>query len=172
MLKNKVNVLIDGVSTMALVDTGATVSVMSVVFKNLLGRKVMFHWDHSTSFRGVSGDSLYPVGVCNVDVSLGGQTFNTEFTVLPRSTHDVILGIDFLKLCGANVDCRTGELSICGSVLCPLYPRCAFLLFVRLLLVLRSMLQWNRSIETVLRKMCWFRIVWFQLPMDAQGYGR
>lgn len=116
MLKNKVNVLIDGVSTMALVDTGATVSVMSVVFKNLLGRKVMFHWDHSTSFRGVSGDSLYPVGVCNVDVSLGGQTFNTEFTVLPRSTHDVILGIDFLKLCGANVDCRTGELSICGSV--------------------------------------------------------
>lgn len=117
MLKNRVHVCIDGVSTMALVDTGATVSVMSVLFKSLLGRKVMFCWDQSTSFRGVGGDSLYPVGVCNVDVSLGGRVFNTEFIVLPRSTHDVILGIDFLQLCGANVDCRTGELSVGESAL-------------------------------------------------------
>lgn len=116
MLKNKVNVLIDGVTTMALVDTGASVSIMSVLFKGLLGRKVMFRWDRGTSFRGVSGDSLYPVGVCNVDVSLGGRVFNTELIVLPRSTHDVILGIDFLQLCGANVDCQTGELIVNGNV--------------------------------------------------------
>lgn len=116
MLKNKVHVFIDGVSTMALVDTGATISVMSVLFKSLLGRKVMFRWDQNSSFRGVSGDSLYPVGVCNVNVSLGGKVFNAEFTVLPRSTHDVIQGIDFLQLCGANVDCRTGELSVSASV--------------------------------------------------------
>lgn len=108
---------IDGVSTMALVDTGATVSLMSVLFKSLLGRKVMFRWDQSTSFRGVGGDSLYPVGVCNVDVSLGGRIFNTEFIVLARPPHNVILGIDFLQLCGANLDCRKGELSVGESAL-------------------------------------------------------
>lgn len=42
MLKNRVHVCIDGVSTMALVDTGATVYVMSLLFKSLLGRKLMF----------------------------------------------------------------------------------------------------------------------------------
>lgn len=95
MFKNKVFVLIDGVSSMALVDTGATVSVMSLAFKSLLGRKVMFRWDRADTFRGVSGELLYPVGVCNVDVTLGGQIFNAEFAVLPHSTHDVILGLDF-----------------------------------------------------------------------------
>lgn len=115
MLKNKVHVLVDGVPTMALVDTGATISVMSVNFKNLLGLKVMFCISRGATFRGVSGDALSPVGVCTVDVSLCGKVFPTEFAVIARSTHDVILGIDFLRECGATVDCRSGHLSVHGS---------------------------------------------------------
>lgn len=42
MFKNKVYVLIDGVPTIALVDTGAIGSVMSLVFTCLLEQKVMF----------------------------------------------------------------------------------------------------------------------------------
>uniref|UniRef100_L7LVQ9 RNA-directed DNA polymerase n=1 Tax=Rhipicephalus pulchellus TaxID=72859 RepID=L7LVQ9_RHIPC len=116
MLKNKVSVWIDSVLTMALVDTGATISVMSFAFKRLLGRKVLFCWDRTDTFRGVSGELLHPVGVCSVEVSLGGHVFNAEFAVLPHATHDVILGLDFLKLCGANVDCRTGEITVDSSI--------------------------------------------------------
>lgn len=54
--------------------------------------------------------------MCNVDISLGGQIFNTEFTVLPPSTQDIILGIDFLQLCGTNVACRT-ENSVSSALL-------------------------------------------------------
>lgn len=59
MLKNKVEIVVDNVRTMALVDTGATVSVMSVDFKNRLGRKVMFTWDKVVTFRGVGGEWLH-----------------------------------------------------------------------------------------------------------------
>lgn len=82
MLKNRVHVLVDTVPTMALVDTGATISVMSVNFKNLLGPKVMFCLSPGVTFRGVSGDALCPVGFCTVDVSLCGKVFCTEFAVI------------------------------------------------------------------------------------------
>lgn len=117
MLKNKVGIVVDGVRTTALVDTGATVSVMSADFKNRLGRKVMFSWDKVATFRGVGGESLRPLGVCSVNLCFGGQYFTAEFTVLPRATHDVILGIDFLKQCGAKVDCKNGEIFIDGAAL-------------------------------------------------------
>lgn len=117
MLKNKVHVLVDDIPTMALVDTGATISVMSLNFKALLGQKVMFSWNNISTFRSVSGDTLCPIGVCTADVCLCGKVFTTEFAVIPRSTHDVILGIDFLQECGATVDCRSGELSVQREVI-------------------------------------------------------
>lgn len=89
MFKNKVHVFVDGVDTMALVDTGATVSIMSAAFKGQLGRKVMFLWEKATTFCGVGGNSLCPIGVCTAAVSLSDQVFATEFTILPRSTHDL-----------------------------------------------------------------------------------
>lgn len=115
MFKNKVEVFVDGVCTMALVDTGATVSIMSAAFKHRLGQKVMFLWEKATTFCGVGGNSLCPIGVCTAEVCLGDQVFVTEFTILPRSTHDIILGIDFLRMCGATVDCRNGEVYICDA---------------------------------------------------------
>ena len=116
MSKNKIRVFIDGFCASALVDTGATISVMSISFKNRIGRKVMFSWGESTRFRGVGGEVLHPVGVCAVNVLLAGKVFPTEFLVLQRCTHDVILGIDFLQECGAFVDCGTGELSVSGEI--------------------------------------------------------
>lgn len=83
MLKNKVHVLVDDIPTMALVDTGATISVMSLNFKALLGQKVMFSWDNISTFRSVSGDTLCPIGVCTADVCLCGKVFTTEFAVIP-----------------------------------------------------------------------------------------
>lgn len=42
--------------------------------------------------------------------------FPTEFLVLERCTHEVILGIDFLQECGAFDDSGTGELSVSSEV--------------------------------------------------------
>lgn len=117
MLKNKVYVSIEDVNTVALRDTGASVSVMSLSFKNHLGQKVMFAWDRNSTFRGVGGEMLRPVGVCSVLMTAGEQAFQTEFTVLALCTHDVILGIDFLRECGATLDCRAGEISLRTDVL-------------------------------------------------------
>lgn len=116
MFKNKVQVFVDGVHTMALVDTGAAVSIMSAAFKARLGRKVTFLLEKAITFCGVGGNSLCPIGVCTAAVLLSDQVFVTEFTVLPRSTHDIILGIDFLRMCGATVDCRNGEVIISDAV--------------------------------------------------------
>lgn len=68
--------------------------------------------DKEILFRGVGGETLRPLGVCTVGVSIGGQTFKAEFAILARSNNDVILGIDFLRDCGATVDCATSELSV------------------------------------------------------------
>lgn len=116
MFRNKISVVIDGLCATALVDTGATISVMSNFFKDRIGRKVMFPWHESTRFRGVGGEILHPLGICTVNVLLAERVFPTEFLVLQRCTHDVILGIDFLQECGAFVDCGTGELSVSGEI--------------------------------------------------------
>lgn len=104
MKKNQVTLCVDSVPTTALVDTGAAISVMSLSFKRRLGHKVMFSWDRSAQLRGVGGEALRPIGICAVTISIGGRTFRTELTVLERTTHDVILGIDFLRECGATVE--------------------------------------------------------------------
>lgn len=116
MLKNKVRVFVDDVPVMALVDTGATISVMSACFKDTLGRKVLFKWNQASKFCGVSGEALHPVGVCQADVFLGGRVIPTEFVIIPQATHDVILGMDFLRECGATVDCRTGTIVLSDHV--------------------------------------------------------
>lgn len=99
---------------MALVDAGAAISIMSLSCKQLLGRKVMFKWDQSAMFHSGSEDLLCPVGVRSAKVCLGGTVFLVEFAVLPQYTHNVILGIDFLRMCGATVDSCTGEFSVDG----------------------------------------------------------
>lgn len=71
MLKNKVHVLVHVVPTLALVDTGTTMSVMSVSFKNF-SVKVMFTLCDGAMFRGVSSDTVCHLVVCTVGVSLCG----------------------------------------------------------------------------------------------------
>lgn len=117
MSKNKVIVSVNGVGTLALVDTGAAVSVMSLSFKNRLGHKVMFACDRNVHFRGVGGEHLRAIGVCSATVTLGEEAFRTEFIVLAQATHDVILGIDFLRDSGATLDCGTGEISFRSEIL-------------------------------------------------------
>lgn len=117
MSKNKVIVSVNGVETLALVDTGAAVSVMSLSFKNRLGHKVMFACDRNVHFRGVGGEHLRAIGVCSATVTLGEEAFRTEFIVLAQATHDVILGIDFLRDSGATLDCGTGEISFRSEIL-------------------------------------------------------
>lgn len=117
LLKNKLDIFIDGIRTEALVDTGASVSVISLAFKNRLGRKVMFICDRHPQLRGVDGNILRPIGVCSASVLLGKDNIAAEFTVLKHCSHEVILGLDFLRDCGASIDCARGEVSIHPNVM-------------------------------------------------------
>lgn len=81
------------------IDTGASVPVVSCVFKQQLDCK------NASTFRAVSEAFFHPVRVCTVSISVAGKTFKAEFAVLVQSMRGSILGIDFLQECRATVDC-------------------------------------------------------------------
>lgn len=61
VIMNKVHVFIDGTPTNALVDTGATLSVMGMAFTDRLVRKFRFFWNGGVPFCGGSGGALFPL---------------------------------------------------------------------------------------------------------------
>lgn len=67
-------------------------------------------------FSGVCCDSLVPRGVLR-ECFYRWQMFRTDFTLLYRSTYDVILGTVVLQQCGATVDCRTGGISLSSTLI-------------------------------------------------------
>lgn len=93
-------------------DTGASVSVISVNFKTKLGRKVMFRQNDGSSFHAVIGKLLRPLGVCTANVYFSDNVYKAEFIVLTKFTHNVILGLDFLQQCVAALECGTDELFV------------------------------------------------------------
>lgn len=75
MCHNKICVSVGNVTTLALVDMGASASIISMDFKTQLGRKVMFQWDNASTFRAVSGELLRPLGVCISNGSLSDNVY-------------------------------------------------------------------------------------------------
>lgn len=110
MHKNVVHILVDCVEVPALVDTGATVSVMSDDLRKRLNKLVTPY--NSKPLRGVGNGVLCPVGVCTSRIEISGYLVPVSFVILPLCSHDIILGIDFLREHAALISCRPGELAI------------------------------------------------------------
>ncbi|GFY53493.1 uncharacterized protein TNIN_221341 [Trichonephila inaurata madagascariensis] len=59
---------------------------------------------------GCEGNYVKPLGKCVLQLTINCRTQPFQFTVMPKCSHDVILGFDFLKALEAILDCGRAEL--------------------------------------------------------------
>ncbi|CAL1286502.1 unnamed protein product [Larinioides sclopetarius] len=111
MTRNHVEVRIDNQIIDALVDSGASFSIISDAYRRHL-RKTMFQDDRRLTLRVADGKPVQPLGRCILRLSIGGNSQPFEFIVLKDCSHDIILGWDFLEASQAIIDCGTPELQV------------------------------------------------------------
>lgn len=107
---NVVEVFVEGLRTLALVDTGATISVISQKLCRSL-RKVTTP-PTALSLSTASAQRIHPIAACTAKVIIGDVLYHIEFIVLPSCSHDVILGWDFLSRHHAVIDCAQAQVEL------------------------------------------------------------
>lgn len=112
--KNVIDVIVEGVPTIALIDTGAAVSVIHADLCRSI-RKVMTPLS-GLSLRTASSQPIKPLAACTVRVVIQNNSYTIEFIVLPACSHDIILGWDFLAHNNAIINCSRAEVEL-SSVL-------------------------------------------------------
>ena len=90
-------------STKALLDTGASVSIITYSLVQSLQLEVK---SCSQSITGLAGTQLSSLGVISAPIKMGAIMFETEFIVLPDSAmkHSVILGCDLFSKYQAKIN--------------------------------------------------------------------
>ncbi|GBN12921.1 Transposon Ty3-I Gag-Pol polyprotein [Araneus ventricosus] len=126
MHENFIDVVLDGQLVRALVDSGASLSVISETFRRQL-KKLLFCSSQNLTFRVADGNHVKPLGTCIFRVTMQNQTQPFEFTVMPKCSHDVILGWDFLKASQANIDCGRKKLTFDEMTFEPQHPNRLYL---------------------------------------------
>ncbi|GFU82125.1 transposon Ty3-I Gag-Pol polyprotein [Trichonephila clavipes] len=109
MTGNQLDVIIDKKPIRALVDSGASFSVISDKYRRFL-KKVLFVDAKSVMLKVADGNFVRPIGKCVLRVRINNRELPFEFIVLSHCSHDVILGWDFLEASQAVIDCGQNEL--------------------------------------------------------------
>ncbi|GFW81863.1 hypothetical protein TNCV_2885371 [Trichonephila clavipes] len=109
MTGNQLDVIIDKKPIRALVDSGASFSVISDKYRRFL-KKVLFADAKSVMLKVADGNFIRPIGKCVLRVRINNRELPFEFIVLSHCSHDVILGWDFLEASQAVIDCGQNEL--------------------------------------------------------------
>ena len=114
MIKNKVNLKVEGQTFEALIDTGATLSVISEHAISQLKLIPLEPTDLSeiNSCTLANGTEIPIKHKVMLSVTLGSTTIKTKFYILTNSYIDVIIGCDVLEQIGANIDFKTGQLTL------------------------------------------------------------
>lgn len=109
MTGNQLDVIIDNKPIRALVDSGASFSVISDKYRRSL-KKVLFSEAKDIVLKVADASFVRPIGKCILRVRINSLEQPFEFIVLPHCSHDVILGWDFLSASQAVIDCGQKEL--------------------------------------------------------------
>lgn len=104
------NVLIEGTRVEALVDTGASISIMHEDLCSRL-RKVKTPYV-GPALRGANEAAIKPSGYCTARVLIDGIRHHIQFAILSPCAHQLILGWDFLSSASAVISCRQPALHI------------------------------------------------------------
>ncbi|GFT76945.1 retrovirus-related Pol polyprotein from transposon 297 [Trichonephila clavipes] len=94
MTGNQLDVIIDKKPIRALVDSGASFSVISDKYRRFL-KKVLFADAKSVMLKVADGNFVRPIGKCVFTCPYKQSRTAFEFIVLSHCSHDVILGWDF-----------------------------------------------------------------------------
>ena len=85
-------------------DTGAQTSCMSMTTLNRINPKCKLTECTTPNLRSV-GNTVVPIlGVTDVEVSIGSFSCSHKFHIIDNFSHDVILGVDFMKAHNATVE--------------------------------------------------------------------
>jgi hypothetical protein len=109
MTKIYLELNIDDQPVRALVDSGASFSVISNQYRRQL-RKIIFPINESIFLKVADGSHVRPIVKCILCLNINGLIHPFEFTVMSKCSHDVIFRWDFLKASRAVVDCDRSEL--------------------------------------------------------------
>ncbi|GFT52166.1 hypothetical protein TNCV_4493861 [Trichonephila clavipes] len=108
MTGNQLDVIIDKKPIRALVDSGASFSVISDKYRRFL-KKVLFADAKSVMLKVADGNFVRPIGKCVLRVRINNRELPFEFIVLSHCSHDVILD-GLLEASQAVIDCGQNEL--------------------------------------------------------------
>ncbi|UYV72359.1 hypothetical protein LAZ67_9002777 [Cordylochernes scorpioides] len=107
--ENYICIKINGRHVEALIDTGASYSVISANFRESL--KVVMIENTNITLKVANNRFVSPLGKCLLRVGINDFQRTAEFLVLPSCSHDVILGWDFLESSSAIINCAQSEIS-------------------------------------------------------------
>jgi hypothetical protein len=109
-----VAVKIFGIDTYLLIDTGATVSLLSkVCHGNIFGTKHRSVEKVESDVLSANGSPVDVYGKTSIDLLFNGTTMNHKMIIADLSV-DRILGLDFLVKHKAVIDMGKQQISICG----------------------------------------------------------
>ncbi|RHY10350.1 hypothetical protein DYB36_012005, partial [Aphanomyces astaci] len=103
-------VSVNGSKMSALIDTGASVSLLSERCWLSLGAPAL--WSRKSGLVSVENRSLATLGLRRFAIGIAGRTEVFPCWVMPDTVVDCVLGIDFLRRCKAVIDLETNELRI------------------------------------------------------------
>ena len=109
----RVPIRLGDMETQALVDTGASTSLLSIKFleKIPLSHRKKVDLENIPVFKSVSGDSITPKGQYDIPITLTNETLNHKFFILDHLDEGCILGIDFLTHFEVNVDIKNRSIT-------------------------------------------------------------
>jgi len=116
---NTVHVSVNNQKTVALVDTGASISCISRSFLEKCGiDKTKIIPSSLSQVVGVSGNKVSVLGKVEIPFVIDGACLTYPFHVLDQFQHKLILGIDFLYDNKCSIDLSKGQLYIHEGILC------------------------------------------------------
>lgn len=101
---------IDGCLFPALIDTGSSISILSLTICKRL-KKVLLP-PEGPVLKSAFNTLAAPIANCTARLLIGNQMYIVDFRVLSLASHDIILGCDFLSENEAIIDYVKGEVSL------------------------------------------------------------
>jgi len=107
---------------MALVDTGATVSIISKALVNKLQLQVIPHATGTSPLTVADGSTASSSGTCLTKMRLANTTHHREdisFVVMDNCDRSIILGLDWFRKHNVNIDFAAGTTLLhCNTAIC------------------------------------------------------
>jgi len=120
--ENFVEVRIGNRTIKALVDSGSSASIISAdLLKQLQLQGQQLKSNQSTVLFSASNNMLRVIGTAEICLSISGQThclfISHEFKVVQNVSHNIILGMDFLRQNKVILDCERGVMTVDDDLL-------------------------------------------------------